>query len=57
MTPVWAAAYAPLNLDGRMFALVPGEEWKATQAYEIKDGKATHAFEVRGWTYQFVKVR
>jgi hypothetical protein len=55
--PLNAGAFTPVRLDGRMFAMVPGEDWKATQLYEIEDGKATPAFEVRGWTYQFMKVR
>jgi hypothetical protein len=55
--PLNAGAFTPVRLDGRMFALVPGADWKATQAYEIVEGKARPAFEVRGWTYQLMKVR
>jgi hypothetical protein len=45
------------QLDGRVFAFVPGKDWALTQGYEIKDGKPTLAFEVRGWSYSFLKVR
>jgi hypothetical protein len=55
--PLNAGAYTPVHLDGRTFALVPGADWKETQAYEIKDGKGSPAFKIRGWTYQLMKVR
>jgi hypothetical protein len=55
--PLNAGAYTPVQFDGRSYAMVPGKDWAQTQLYAIKDGKATPAFTVRGWTYQFVKVR
>jgi hypothetical protein len=55
--PLNAGAYTPVHLDGRTFALVPGGDWEETQAYEIRDGKATPAFKIPGWTYQLMKVR
>jgi hypothetical protein len=55
--PLNTGAFTPVSMDGRQFVMVPGKDWESTQLYEIKDGAATPAFAVRGWTYQFVKVR
>jgi hypothetical protein len=52
-----AGAYTPVSFGGRSFLMVPGKDWAATQLYEVKDGRAVPAFEVKGWSYMFVQVR
>lgn len=49
-------AVTPLRLDGRSFLMVPGEDWSISHVHEIKDGRAEPAFDINGWSYQFVKV-
>lgn len=52
-----AGAFTPVQFGARSFVMVPGKDWAETQVYEVKSGRATPAFKVRGWSYQFVQVR
>jgi len=38
------------SVAGKVYALVPGEDWAHTKAYTIEDGNAELAFEVTGWS-------
>jgi len=55
--PPNTGAFTPVHVDGRLFLLVPGEDWAFTTAYEIRDGKAEYAFHIPGWCYQLRKIR
>jgi len=44
-------------LDDRVFVLIPGADYSVTTIHEIVDGRASRAFDVSGWSYQFTQVR
>lgn len=50
-------AASTFHLDGRDFVFVPGKDWAITKVYELEGGQARPAFDVRGWSYSFVKLR
>jgi hypothetical protein len=52
-----AGAFTPVRFGSRSFVMVPAKDWTATQVYELEGGRARPAFQVKGWSYQFVKVR
>lgn len=55
--PPNTGAYTPVKLDGRLFLMVPGNEWGGTQLYEVKDERAEPFVKVPGWSYMFEKIR
>jgi hypothetical protein len=50
-------AISTYHVNGRSFVFVPGADWSVTQVHEIKDGRATHNFDLQGWSYQFFQIR
>jgi len=49
--------YFVFTFEGRTFILLPGQDYKSTTVYEVKDGKAVKRFESVGWAYEMVKIR
>jgi hypothetical protein len=55
--PASAGAFTPIRLDGRQFLMVPGDDWSATDVWEVTGTTAEHRLHIPGWSYQFVKIR
>jgi len=55
--PRSSGAFTPVRLDGRQFLMVPGDDWGATDIYEVVGDTAEHKLHIPGWSYQFVKIR
>ncbi len=50
-------AISTYHVDGRSFVFVPGADWSVTGVYEIEDQRASHRFDIQGWSYQFFEIR
>jgi hypothetical protein len=55
--PASQGAFTPVRLDGRQFLMVPGDDWGATDLWEVTGTTAKHRLHIPGWSYQFVKIR